>query len=97
MLNVSEGGMYFMTREDLPIGQKINFKIEAQNMDGMLAGVAEVRWTTKSSEHDAYKVGVSFEKMSDKSKGKLKKLLEDAVLDKIDYSTSIYLRDVERL
>ena len=97
VINISENGLYFMTREDLPIGKKIFVKLDAPMLDSAISGTAEVVWNTKSAEHDAYKIGAKFLKMSEKNQKKMRKLLEEAVLDKIDFSTSIYLREVERM
>ena len=97
VINISESGLYFMTREDIAIDQKIFIKLGSPNIDSQISAGVEVVWTTKSSEHDAYKIGAKFVKLSEKNQKRLRKLLEEAVLDKIDFSTSIYLREVDRL
>ena len=97
VINVSEGGLYFMTRENLLINQKLFVKLGSPHIDSSITAGIEVVWSAKSSEHDAFKIGARFVKLSEKNQKRLRKLLEEAVLDKIDFSTSIYLREVDRL
>ena len=86
-----------MTREDIAINQKIFIKLAAPSLESPITASVEVVWSTKSSEHDAFKIGARFLNISEKNQKKLRKLLEEAVLDKIDFSTSIYLREVDRM
>ncbi len=98
VLNVSEGGMYFMTKEELAVGQNVAVRLDTPKAPEMIVkGTAEVMWKTKSQDHEAWKVGVQFSKLSDKALTRLRELIGGAILDKVDVSTTIYLREVERL
>lgn len=96
VLNISEGGLYFMTKQELSTGNTIHFRIEsAEGAKVKASGV--VVWAQKSVDHDAFKVGVRYKGLSAGNRRRLRNLLDSAVLDKIDVSTTIYMREVERL
>ena len=97
VLNISEGGLFFMSREELVQGQKIKVKFGINGEEQRLHVSAEVVWSKKSDEHNAYRLGLKFISMSGKTRKRLKTLIDGAVLDKIDFSTGIYLREVDRL
>ncbi len=97
VLNISEGGLFFMSREELIQGQKVKVKFGINGEEQRLNACAEVVWSKKSDEHNAYRLGLKFTSMSSRTRKKLKTMIDGAVLDKIDFSTGIYLREVDRL
>ncbi|MCK5342937.1 MAG: PilZ domain-containing protein [Candidatus Heimdallarchaeota archaeon] len=97
VLNISEVGLFFMSREELIQGQKIKVKFGINGEEQRLQASAEVVWSKKSDEHNAIRLGLKFTAMSGRTRKKLKTLIDGAVLDKIDFSTGIYLREVDRL
>lgn len=96
VLSIGEGGLLFMTKEQLTPGQKLKVRVNLPDVDS-IKGAATVVWTAKSSDHDAWRVGVQFQVLNAGNRRRLKNLIDTAVLDRIDVSTSIYLREVERL
>jgi hypothetical protein len=97
VLNVSEQGVNFMTRKELKPGEKICIRMMLPEQSTQIHGVARIIWSKKSVEHDAFRIGAEIIKINKPNKNQLKILLADAVLDKIDFSTGIYLREVDRL
>ncbi len=96
VLNIAEGGLFFMTREELRRGQRLAVMLSLPGVD-QIRGKGRVIWSLRSRDHDAWKIGVRFVGLSDRNSRRLKNLIDTAVLDRIDVSTSIYLREVERL
>ena len=97
VLNVSEHGVNFMTRKELKPGEKICIRMMLPEQTVQIHASAKIIWNKKSVEHDAFRIGAEIIKINKPNKNKLKIILADAVLDKIDFSTGIYLREVDRL
>ena len=97
VLNISESGLFFMSRKELVVGQKISVKFGINGEEQRLHAAAEVVWVKKSDEHNAHRLGLKFTSISRKNRKRLKTMLDGALLDKIDFSTGIYLREVDRL
>jgi hypothetical protein len=97
ILNVSRGGLYFITRDELPVGRRLNLVMEAPRAAVPITTSAVVVWTRKSSDHAAWRTGVKLLKMSDRSEKLLRHVLDNTVLRKVDISTSIYLKEIERI
>jgi len=97
VLNISEGGLFFMSRKELAVGQRICVKFGINGDEQRLNATCEVVWAKKSDEHNAFKLGLKFTSISGKNRKRLKTMLDGAILDKIDFSTGVYLREVDRL
>jgi len=97
LLNFSEGGCHFITREELAEGRSIRVLIEAPNIKGTIGGDARVVWCRKSEEINAYRVGCRFAGLAGRSKALLKNLLDSAILENVEISTKVYLKEIERL
>jgi hypothetical protein len=97
ILNMSETGIHFITKESLQVGTVLRLNRGAPNLDNRISTKARVIWVRKSEEHDAYRVGVEFTKISRKSKSLLKNVIDNAILDNVELSTKIYLKEIERL
>ena len=98
VLNISQGGLHFIAEEELTPGKQILLEITAPVLSsGVAHTLARVVWTKKSEQHNAYHIGVEFLKMSKQSRVRLKLILDNALLDQIDISTKIYLKEVDKL
>ena len=98
VLNICQEGLHFISREEIPIGKKLILFINAPLLDDNLITVkSRTIWTRKSKEHNAYRTGIVFMGLSQQSKNRLKLILDNALLDKIDLSTRVYLKEVEKL
>lgn len=97
VLNFSEVGCHFITREELAPGQSLRLAIEAPNVRGTIAAPARVVWCRKSEEINAYRVGVEFGSLASRSRAVLKNLLDSAILENVEISTKVYLKEIERL
>ena len=97
LLNFSETGCHFITREELHPGLTIRLSIEAPNVRGTIAAAARVIWCRKSEEINAYRVGTELTSIGGHSKALLKNLLDSAILENVEISTKIYLKEIERL
>ncbi len=97
LLNFSELGAHFITREELAPRRPLLLSIDAPST----AGTARVRgatvWTRKSEELGAFRVGVEFGALSERSERILKRMLDGAILDSVEISTKAYLKEIERL
>ena len=98
ILNISESGFKFITKSPMNQGDKLKLIIEALTINKTPLKVqGRVIWVTRSQSQDVWHVGVEFTKIKRKYEGILKTLVDSAVLEKIDISTTMYLREIKRL
>lgn len=97
LLNFSEQGCHFITAEELVPGQQLRLSVEAPNVRGTIAAPARVVWCRKSEEINAYRVGCEFGGLAAGSRALLKNLLDSAILENVEISTKVYLKEIERL
>lgn len=97
VLNLSQGGCGFITREELPEGLKLILFIEQQKIKRVLKAVSRVIWCKKSETVNAFRVGVEFSSLNDTSKSLLKAMLDSALVESVEISTKIYLKELEKL
>ncbi len=97
VINISQGGLYFISKERLDPGTKIELSIEAPMAAAPISAAAKVVWSRKSADHEAWRTGVKFVKIGDRGGKMLKHVLDNTVIRKVDISTSIYLKEIEKL
>jgi hypothetical protein len=97
LLNVSETGCHFITREELPVGDGVSLSLEAPKMAGNIRAKGEVIWCHRSEEINAYRVGIRFSTLGGSSRALLKKLLDSAILENVEISTRVYLKEIQKL
>lgn len=97
LLNFSESGIHFITKEDLPPGQKIHILLEFPKISTALKLTARIIWTRKSTEHDAFRTGVEIVAMADKPRKLLRHVQDNTLLDNVKISTGMYLKEIKRL
>ncbi|MBI4835287.1 MAG: PilZ domain-containing protein [Planctomycetes bacterium] len=98
VLNISPTGLSFISKEEIHTGDKISLLITAPLLEnGEINLKGEVVWVKKSEQHQAYRNGVKFIDPSKKAKLKLRLILDNALLDQIDISTRVYLKEVNKL
>lgn len=96
-LNVSETGCHFISKEALSPGMAIAVQLEAPQAGDKVSASGRVVWCHKSAEFDAHHVGVEFQSIGKSSRIQLKVLLDNAVLEKIEITTKVYLKEIEKL
>ena len=96
-LNVSESGCHFINRVPLTEGMSIAMVLEAPQAGDKVHAAGRVVWCRKSTEHDAHHVGVEFTSVAKSSRVQLKILIDNAVLEKIEITPTVYLTEIERL
>lgn len=97
VLNMSEGGLHFISKDELQVGQRITITLEAPSLEGTVKGKGTVVWVRKSHEHAAFRVGVKFTGFDQRSKFRLRHILDNAILERVDITTKIYLKEIEKL
>lgn len=98
ILNICEGGLKFITKDPLNAGDKLRLNVEASAINKTPVKIqSRVVWVKRSATQDVWHVGVEFTKIKRKYEGVLKTLVDSALLEKIDISTSMYLREIKRL
>jgi hypothetical protein len=97
IINISLGGLYFITKEKLAPGTRLELVIEAPLAAVPITASGRVVWGKKSADFEAWRVGVQFTKLGDRSRKLLRHVLDNTVIKKVDISTSIYLKEIERL
>ncbi len=96
VLNLSETGLEFMTKEPVAEGKRLNFYLEAPKVHGTIRAGGRVIWVKQSQNQEAYRVGASL-KLSGRSRSLVKAVLDNAVIDSVEISTRVYLKEIERL
>jgi len=98
ILNISEQGFKFITKDPMNAGDKLKLQIEAPTINKTpFKAQGRVVWVMRSQTQDVWHVGVEFTKIKGKYEGILKTLVDSAVLEKVDISTTMYLREIKRL
>ncbi len=97
VLDMSEGGLHFVTREALQPGQVLLMDIAAPDREEPINARARVVWVRKSQDVEAYHVGVEFVKMSNKNATGLRHILDNAILNRVEMSTKVYLKQIDKL
>jgi hypothetical protein len=96
LLNFSEIGCHFISKEPLQPGRTLTLTIEAPKFRPATV-TGRVVWAQKFAEMEAWRVGIEFTKVPEKSRAILKGMLDGAVLDTVEISTRVYMKEVERL
>lgn len=97
LLNVSELGLNFISKEPLTEGQGLALAITAPRVHGTIHARGRVVWVKKSDQQEAYRIGVAFESVRGRSRELLKSLLDSAVVDSVEISTRVYLKELDKL
>ena len=96
LLNFSKKGCHFISREDLFPDLMLSFRIEVPDRC-VVNAKGRVVWSRKSDQLDAYRIGVRFTRMTGRAEMILQKLLDSALLENIDITTKVYLKEIEKL
>lgn len=96
VLNLSETGLEFMTKEPIEEGRKLKFALEAPRIQGTIRGAGRVIWVKPSKNREACRVGASI-RLTGRSLSLVRAILENAVIDSVEISTRVYLKEIERL
>jgi Tfp pilus assembly protein PilZ len=72
-LDLSEGGVRFLTQERLPVGTKVRIVIDMERYKDQITAAGEVRWCYQSSKNsDDFYAGVEFVDLPASEKRKIK-------------------------
>lgn len=97
VLDISDAGLHFITKDEPRMGQIWALQIEAPGTNEPIQARARAVWVRKSTDHHAFHVGLRFDGVDKDDQPRLKALLDNALLDKIDMGTKMYLKEIERL
>ncbi len=97
LLNISEGGLHFITRDELAPGVSLKLLLGFPDVESPIAAKGVVVWSVKSKEHDAFRTGLRITGIGSKALRQLRFVLENTLLDNVKVTTGIYLREIERL
>jgi hypothetical protein len=96
LLNFSKTGCHFISKEDPGPETALDLRVEVPGR-GALGAKGFVAWSRKSDRLDAYRIGVRFTRVTGRSRILLQKLLDSALLENIDITTKVYLKEIEKL
>ena len=98
ILNISEGGLKLITKDQMNVGDKMRMQIEAPTITkGVVKVKGRVVWVQRSATQEVWHMGIAFDKVKKKYEGILKTFIDSAIMEKIDLSTSMYMRELKRL
>lgn len=99
LLNLSEGGCCFVTTREPKVGQEMALTISAPPVKNTISVRGKVVWTKKLMVDNlqGFRVGIAFSNLSDSNKRILKVVLDNAILDSVEVSTRLILKEIEKL
>ncbi len=97
VLNISKNGLHFISRTQLEPGDNLKLSIQAPKLTKTLTVKGSVVWVKPTSQEGAFRVGVTFQKVAGQNKDLLQQMIDSALLDKIDVTTHLYLKHLDRL
>lgn len=88
IMDISEGGVQFITREDFKLGSRVLLNISAPFLKGeIIKAEGLVRWVRKSQELHVSSIGIEFTVIEKGDHEKLKSLLTSVDMNKIKVAT----------
>ena len=96
LLNFSNKGCHFISREDLFPETSLCLRIEVPEK-AVVSVTGDVVWSKKSDQLDAFRIGVRFTRVGGRAEKVLQKLLDSALLENIDITTKVYLKEIDKL
>lgn len=99
LLNLSENGCCFVTTKEPKLGQDIALTISAPPVKNTIGVKGKVVWTKKLMVDNlqGFRVGIAFSELPDSNKRILKVVLDNAILDSVEVSTRLILKEIDKL
>ncbi len=97
LLNICELGLGFITKEPVRENEDLVLYVSGPRVFGTIRATGRVVWVKKSEHQEAYRVGVEFYGIRGRALDPLKTLLESAVIDSVEISTRVYLKEIDKL
>jgi len=97
LIDLSSDGCHFISRVQLRPGKRVSLTIEAPHAPIAARAAGCVAWSRRSEEHDAWHTGITMKPRTPASAGRLKTVLDGAVLDHIEITTHHYLKEMDKL
>jgi Tfp pilus assembly protein PilZ len=90
VINISEGGLQFLSRSDMPQGVMLALTVEVPGEEQPLRMKGRVAWAKKVPNRPAFRIGIEFTKIAERVKKRIEMLKEAGKLEERDLSS--YLR-----
>lgn len=98
VLNISPIGLSFISKEELQPMDTLFLSVTAPLLNGEIIRLkGRVIWIKESPQYHAYRTGIEFINTARRARQRLKIILDNALLDQIDLSTRVYLKEVDKL
>lgn len=98
VLNISPIGLSFISKEEFELGDKLFLFVTAPLLNGNIIRVnGRVIWTKESPQYHAYRIGIKLLSPVRRARQRLKIILDNALLDQINISTRVYLKEIDKL
>ena len=98
VLDISQTGMQFITCERFKEKTTLLLKINASCLKGeMIYTRGYIVWIKDAPKLGIYVVGVKFVSMSEQDQGRLKDILDNAVINKVKISDLVFLKKADKL
>lgn len=74
-VNISRGGVGFVSRGSVPVAEEIAVEIEVSPEEAPVLVMGQVKWIQADKENDLYRFGIEFGKILAGDRSRLRKLL----------------------
>ncbi|MFH1226533.1 MAG: PilZ domain-containing protein [Planctomycetota bacterium] len=97
-LDISQGGINFITREGFKLGLPVSLIITAPLLkEDAINAQGRVAWVKPSPELRIYNIGIEFTSISDQDKTRLKNLVDSTDTNKTSIPGNVHLDEVNKL
>jgi hypothetical protein len=93
LIDLSADGCHFVSKVRLRPGKRVSLLIEAPKAPVAARAAGFVAWSRRSEEHDAWETGIAMTPRTPAAAGRLKSVLDGAVLDRIEITTRHYVKE----
>lgn len=91
MLNLSTGGLEFMSSECYAQGQELRVEMDIPAFDTVLKARAEVRWHVAVPDQDLYRIGAEFSSIDDETVALIAQLERDGLMRNLERERAVLL------
>lgn len=74
-VDISRGGVGFVSRASVPVAEEIAVEIELSHLEAPVLVMGQVKWIQADRENDMYRFGIEFGKVLSGARPKLRKLV----------------------
>ena len=72
-LDISKGGIGFVSQKDIPLNEKIAIELDIEKDQNPIFAVGKVQWVVRMPDSESFRIGMTFDDVFQGSKTRLNK------------------------